>query len=39
MEKKNENTTKIGFLEWLLKIKNVHYTDDNSISRALDKIN
>lgn len=39
MEKTNENATKIDFLEWLVKIKNVHYTDDNSISRALDKIN
>lgn len=39
MENRNENASKIGFLEWLVKIKNVHYTDDNSVSRALEKIN
>lgn len=39
MEKTNENATKIGFLEWLAKIKNIHYSDDNSVSRAIEKIN
>jgi hypothetical protein len=39
MENRNENATKIGFLEWLAKIKNIHYSDDDSVSRALEKIN
>lgn len=38
MENKSQNATKLGFLEWLVKIKNIHYSDDNSVSRALQKI-
>ncbi len=38
MEKRNEKATKLGFLEWLVKIKNIYYYDDNSISRGLEKI-
>lgn len=38
MEKTNEKATKMGFLEWLVKIKNVHYFDYNALARALQKI-